>query len=250
MVVTPLSRLVFDARFEAVDSQVPLAPVRERPDGSFDNIDLHLKPGNSRVATLSVGFDRDTRADPILPYNGTRLAVLGEFGATWIGGSYNYTRALARFGKWWSLGSPTHVLSMHLSAGIVIGNAPLFDRLYVGDINKLLTPRAIGLVLSGQPARDILGTGTDEVVYGEIGGVAEVQYSYRRFRRSGLLYGGDLFFGVGLWGLGERSELQVRDTSVYRALPIDLLVDAGIRLDTEIGIFEISLANALGRVPF
>jgi len=35
---------------------------------------------------------------------------------------------------------------------------------------------------------------------------------------------------------------------VIDALPIDLYADAGIRLDTDIGIFELTLANALGRV--
>jgi outer membrane protein assembly factor BamA len=242
--------LVTDLRFEHLDADIGPALTRVDEAGTVHPVDLNLKPGVSRVASVSIGFDRDTRADPILPYNGSRAVLLGEFGATWLGGSYNFASGLAYAGKWWALGSVRHVLSVQGSAGIVLGNAPLFDRLYVGDLNRMLTPRAMGLVLSTRPARDFLGTSSDEQRYGEIGGVAEVQYSYRLFRRSKHIYGGDLFVGAGLWALGSLSELSTRDTSIYKALPLDLMVDVGLRLDTEIGIFELGLANALGRVPF
>jgi hypothetical protein len=61
------------------------------------------------------------------------------------------------------------------------------------------------------------------------------------------VFGGDLFVGAGLWSLAERRRL--RDRPLADALSIDLLVDVGLRLDSEIGIFELSLANALGRMP-
>jgi hypothetical protein len=32
-------------------------------------------------------------------------------------------------------------------------------------------------------------------------------------------------------------------------MPVDLVLDAGLRIDTELGIFEFTIANALGRVP-
>jgi len=34
------------------------------------------------------------------------------------------------------------------------------------------------------------------------------------------------------------------------AYPFDLTGDIGVRLDTMIGVFTASIANALGRVPF
>jgi hypothetical protein len=70
------------------------------------------------------------------------------------------------------------------------------------------------------------------------------------FRNRRLVYGGDLFVGAGLWALANADDLRVRDRDALRALPIDLLLDIGLRLDTEVGIFELSLANGLGRVPF
>ncbi len=247
---TPLSRLSVDLRFERVNANPPPAPTRTLSDGTVIGLDLGLRPGVSRVATVAVGFDRDTRPNPVLPATGDRLVVLGEFGATFLGGSYNYASALARYEHWWPVHTEEHVISLHLTGGLVLGDAPRFDRLHVSDMNRMLTPRALGLVVSTTPSRDFLGTSTADSDYGEVGGTIGVEYSYRLFRSRSHVYGGDLFVGAGLWGLAETEDLQVRDRSLYRALPIDLFVDAGLRLDTEIGIFELTLANALGRVPF
>jgi hypothetical protein len=51
-----------------------------------------------------------------------------------------------------------------------------------------------------------------------------------------------------VWGLAETDDLRVRDTNLYNALPIDLFGDAGVRLDTDVGVFELTIANALGRL--
>ncbi|HLL21323.1 MAG TPA: hypothetical protein VK427_04285, partial [Kofleriaceae bacterium] len=83
-----------------------------------------------------------------------------------------------------------------------------------------------------------------------LGGSATVEYAVQVFRGKGIkrVYGGDLFFGVGMWGLAETANLRARDTTVWDALPIDLYVDAGIRVDTDFGVFELTIANALGRL--
>jgi hypothetical protein len=45
-------------------------------------------------------------------------------------------------------------------------------------------------------------------------------------------------------------DLRVRDVSPGQAIPVDLTADLGLRLDTYVGIFTVSVANALGRIPF
>lgn len=247
--LTPLSRMIIDARIERVRAELPDAPTRVYSDGSVRRVDLGMRPGTSRVHTVSLSFDRDTRADPVLPFNGDRLLVYGELGASWMGGSYDYGTLLARYEKWWPVRSVQHVVSMHLTGGLVLGDAPLFDQLHVADLNRLLAPRMLGMVVATRPARDFLGTNTADQRYGQVGGSVEVQYTYRLFRRRKHIYGGDLFVGAGLWGLARTEALRVRDQSLYRALPIDLFFDAGLRVDTEIGIFELTFANAFGRVP-
>jgi hypothetical protein len=96
----------------------------------------------------------------------------------------------------------------------------------------------------------VLGTRADKPTYGDLGGTATVEYAARLFRGTGKdrVYGGDLFVSGGLWGLSETAALQIRDTSLWKSLPIDLYVDAGVRIDTEIGIFELTVSNALGRL--
>lgn len=239
--LTALSTLTVGGRLELVDAELPSAPTRTFPDGRVEAIDLHLEPGDSRVVTASLGFDRDTRPDPVLPYAGERWQLFAELGGPLLASDYTYGTVLAKYERWWSLGSPQHVISMHLTGGAILGDAPRFDRLHVGDLNRMVAPRALGLVVSTTPSLDLLGRSSDEAIYGELGGVAEAQYAFRLFRSSRHVYGGDLFVGAGLWSLARRDDV--------RALPLDLLLDVGLRLDTEIGIFELSLANGLGRIP-
>ena len=237
-------RLTALVRFESVQADLPAAPTRTLPGGQVVDVDLLLEDGHSRVATAGLLFERDTRPDPILPYAGDHLLLLAEVGAGPLGSSYDFASILGRYERWWQV-APRHVVSGHLVAGAVLGDAPLFDRLHVGDINRMVSPRALGLVVSTTPPFDFFDTGSDEITYGELGGLLEAQYAFRLFRSRKAVYGGDLFVGAGLWTLHATRELG------YDApdFPVDLLLDAGLRLDTEIGIFELSLANALGRVP-
>jgi outer membrane protein insertion porin family len=247
--VTSLTRVAADLRVEAIDAAVPVAPTRTLVDGRVVGVDLHLQPGSSQVVSLALGVDRDTRSDPVLPRRGSYLTAQVELGSSLLGGSYDFTALLGRYERWWPAG-PSGALGLHLAGGVVLGDAPRFHRIHVGDVNRLLTPRALGLVVSAEGAPNLLGTGIGDVVYGEVGGTAVAEYRRRLFRRSHTVYGGDLFVGAGLWALATRDDLAVRDTGVRASLPIDLVIDAGLRLDTELGVFELTLANALGRVQF
>ena len=48
--------------------------------------------------------------------------------------------------------------------------------------------------------------------------------------------------------LSGSAQVQLRDSSVYEALPVDLYFNGGVRLDTDVGVFELTIANALGRL--
>ncbi len=242
--LTSLSSIDLGGRLEQVRASLPDQPLQTLPNGETRPVDLHLLDGRSRVATVYAAYDRDTRADPVLTWRGDRLMFFAEAGSELIGGNYDYLSGLVKYQHWWPVRGHEHVLSAHLSGGMVVGDVPQFDRLHVGDINRMVSSRALGLVTSTTPSLDILGTSTDEISYGEVGGLAELQYSYKLFDSSSYVYGGELFVGTGLWTLVQTGDLDPRDSP-----PVDLLLDAGLRLDTEIGIFELSLANALGRLP-
>ena len=248
--LTALTRVMGALRIEQINAQLPVAPTQLLPDGRVVGIDLHLQPGASTVVTAGVTFDRDTRPDPILPHSGGYAAVSGELGAPLLGSDYQYATLLGRYEHYWPLRQDRHAIAIKLAGGVVIGDAPRFDRIHVADMDRMLTPRALGLVLSTAAPIDILGTRPDKPSYGDLGGSATVEYAAQLFRGKGKnrVYGGDLFFGAGVWGLAETNDLRARDVGLWNALPIDLYLDAGVRVDTDVGIFELTVANGLGRL--
>lgn len=245
-----LTRLSAGIRAEQLDATLPIAPTRALPDGRVVALDLRLDPGTSHVMSASFGFDRDTRPDPILPHSGGHLAFGAELGTVLFGGDYQFASLFGRYEHYWPLFGARHAIAIKLAGGVVIGGAPRFDRIHIADVNRMLTPRALGLVLSTAGPLDLLGTRPDKPPYGDLGGSASLEYAVQLFRGRGAkrVYGGDLFFGVGVWGLAEDADLRARDASVWSSLPIDLYADVGIRLDTDIGVFELTIANALGRL--
>ncbi|HEU0033458.1 MAG TPA: BamA/TamA family outer membrane protein [Kofleriaceae bacterium] len=246
--VTALTRLAVGLRTEEISTQLPVAPTLTLDDGRLAPIDLHLEPGKSYVTTGSFVYDRDTRPDPILSHSGGHLALGVELGAAFS--DYQFATIFGRYEHYWPLKNEKHAIAIKLAGGVVVGDAPRFDRIHIADVNHMLTPRALGLVLSTASPLDILGTRADKPTYGDLGGSATVEYAMELWRGKGKkrVYGSDLFVGLGLWGLAETADLRARDTSLGDAMPIDIYADAGVRLDTDIGIFELTVANGLGRL--
>jgi outer membrane protein insertion porin family len=246
--VSGLTRIAGGVRAESISTDLPNAPVQVLDDGRPVGIDFHLRPGTSTVTTLNFIFDRDTRPDPILSHSGMHIALGAEVGGPFS--DYRFATLFGRFDHFWPLRNEKHAIAIKVAGGVVIGDAPRFDRIHIGDVNRMLTPRALGLVLSTAAPLELLGTRADKPTYGDIGGHATLEYAIALHRGPGKkrVYGSDLFFGMGLWGLAETRDLLVRDRSLYNAMPIDIYADAGIRIDTDVGIFELTVANALGRI--
>jgi outer membrane protein assembly factor BamA len=230
-----LSSLILDARYERIEASLAGSGIET------DDLD-DLIQGTSHLTTIAIGFERDTRPDPILPYAGDRVLVVGESGK-FLPGDWEHVRLRASYQRWFPVKGQRHVVSLHVTGGVILGDAPRFDRFYLGDFDPLLSPRALDLVTSTRPPPDFLGTGAPDELVGDIVGAGGFEYSYRLFRGTNKIYGGDLFAGVGLVSLrpmdGDR-----------QGLALDLTFNAGLRLDTEVGVFELSLGNALGRIPW
>lgn len=196
-----------------------------------------LQAGDSKLVTFALGLDYDTRSDPILPADGQRLVAVVQAGGEGTGSDYDEVKLHLRWEGWKEI-ERRHVVSLHLDFGLIAGGAPLFDRFYVGDINPLLPDRKLDLVVSTRPTFDLLGRNAAAVRYGDVEVQSALEYAYQLFRGKKTIYGGDLFFGVGLFALGTRDDLRP-----------DLWLNGGLRLDTAIGIIEISVANFAGRLP-
>jgi outer membrane protein assembly factor BamA len=238
-----------DARGESVRATLPALRTRVLPDGTTEPIDFDVREGRSRLATLALTLDYDTRSDPILPRGGARVTASLEAGGPGIFGQYTFAKTLLQASKYFKM-PRGHALGLHLLGGAIFGNAPYFEQFYVGDLNVLLPRRALGMSFSTQPSRNLLGTSIAGHRYDDGAARALVEYAIPVWRRRGLVYGGDFFAAAGLFGMASKGDLDPPGGLTWKTLPIDLTADVGLRLDTYVGIFTISIANALSRSSF
>jgi outer membrane protein insertion porin family len=242
-------RLFADLREEAVDGQLPATRNRIYPTGLVKHIDFDVDEGGSRVGSLMLMLDYDTRPDPVLPRSGGRIvaSVEGAHGA--LGSTYDFVKAVVQASVYTRM-PHGHALGLHFLAGGLVGDAPYFDRFFVGDLNLLLPRRALGINFSTLASRNLLGTGIAGHRYDDFAARILIEYAVPIWRRHGFVYGGDAFAAIGMFGLASESDFRPPDDFGWNNLPIDMTADLGLRLDTYVGVFTISIANALGRSSF
>lgn len=217
-------------------------------DGRGERLDqarpaFGIPVGERWLAAGGLGVEVDTRSDPVLPVTGQHALVHGEAGRV-EGADEGFARVDARWRAWMPLRSATHVGSVSVAGAAVFGRPASFDRLWLADVDRLAAPRPLDLTVSTAAPLDLLGQAGDPVQNGELAGVVEFEYRYQLFRRQGLVYGGDLFAAVGLFALHADGR-----AGTPKGTLIDLTFDVGLRLDTMLGVFELGLANGLGRLP-
>ncbi|MEM6996477.1 MAG: hypothetical protein AAF721_38590, partial [Myxococcota bacterium] len=112
--------------------------------------------------------------------------------------------------------------------------------------------RELGLRMSTRNPIDVFGTGIDRRPYGDIFGRFDLEYVWPLFRRTRtrMFNGGDLFFGAGAFTLvgnaAERAEARAAGQPVT---PVGFNANLGLRLDTGLGTFKISVGSLLRRTP-
>jgi hypothetical protein len=248
--VTRALRVGVEVGGESVDARLPPPALRVQtfPNGTTAPIDFKVIEGSSRVATLAVTFDYDTRSDPVLPRAGARIIGTLEAGVP-PASSYGYGKAVVQASLYTKM-PRGHALGLHLLGGAIVGDAPYWDQFFVGDLNLLLPRRALGMNFSTQPSRNLLDTSIASHRYDDYAARVLLEYAIPVWRRRGIVYGGDFFVAVGLFGMASDGDLSPPGGLTWSKLPIDLTGDLGLRLDTSIGIFTISIANALSRSSF
>jgi outer membrane protein insertion porin family len=242
-------RMYLDYRGEAVSSDIPMGAVLREPDGATEPIRFGIIDGASILSVLALTFERDTRSDPVLPQAGSLLTVTGEFSSAIFGSSYDYFKIAGRYQHYFPV-KWGHVIALQIMGGVVFGEAPFFEKFFIGDLNDLLAHRALGLNFSTLPSLDVFGTSIDSKRYEEISARVSMEYIVPWFRGGRFAYAGDFFVNLGVFTLLSKNDFRVRDRSLSESFPVDLTLDAGLRLDTQIGVFRLSIGNALGRIPF
>ncbi|MBW2731067.1 MAG: BamA/TamA family outer membrane protein [Deltaproteobacteria bacterium] len=245
-----ISRMTVDYRGEAVEASVPRGAVWRHPSGRIDPIAFDIMEGNSVLSLVSAQVEFDTRSDPILPEHGWILTLGMDASTQLIGSSYSYLKLSSSYRHFFGLPWRRHILALGLLGGVIFGDAPFFEKFFIGDLNDLVPSRSLGLNFSTLPSRDFFGTSIDSMRYEDLALRATVEYIIPWFRGGEIAYSLDFFFRVGVIFLASKEDLMVRDRALGESFPLDLTIDAGLRFDTRIGIFRFSIGNGLGRVPF
>lgn len=249
--VLPTLTLGVDYRFERVDALVPKAPTWVKADGNLVPVDVGVRPGPHRLTSVHFGLVWDARDEVILAGKGARVAFDLQLSSPATGSQYEYVKLVIAGG--YSFRMPwRHWFTPSVSGGQIAGNAPVFERFYAGDLSAWTPGRELGIRYSTRNPIDVLGTGMDARTFGVLFGRFDLDYTIPLFRRARTrgVYGGDIFFGAGLFTLvGNAAERTQRKLADQRVAPIGFNANLGIRIDTAAGTFNISVGNVLRRTP-
>ncbi len=249
--ITPTLGIGADYRFERVNASVPDDAVWIRPDGTVTPQDLDVRDDVHRLTSLHFGLNWDARGEAFLVGKGGRVALDVQVSSPALGSSYEYVKIVAAGA--YSFRLPwRHWITPQLSGGQIAGSAPIFEQFYSGDLSDWVPGREQGLRFSTRNPIDVFGTGIDTRTFGALFGRVDLEYVWPLFRRtrSRGVYGGDLFFSVGIFTLAEDRKTRARRREEGDAVaPVGFNADLGLRLDTAVGTFNLSVGNVLRRTP-
>jgi outer membrane protein assembly factor BamA len=234
---------------ERIDATVPVAASHLR-GSTREPIDFSILPGQSWLSTLRAALSYDTRDSPFLPRRGWLASAAITGGVPPLGSGYGYARVELAAQRWWQL-PWKHVVSASLFLGGIAGDAPFFERFYVGDFTDLLPDRVLDLAPDRRQPPNLLNTDIIEVRYGDFAAKLEGEYRVPIYAGRRAIYGIDLFAAFGLWGVAARRDLTDPPsgyTGLHR-IPVDLTYNLGLRFDTSLGGATLAFSNLLGLIP-
>jgi len=239
-----------DYRLEQVDATVPTIASHTRGQ-TREPIDFDILPGRTVVSSLRAGLTHDTRDKPFLATRGTLASASITAGAPPLGSDYGYVRVELEAQRWIRLPWRSHVLRLDAFAGSIAGDAPFFEKFYVGDFTDLLPDRVLDLAPDRRQPPNLLGTSIIEVRYGDFAGRLGAEYRVPVYKGRGSIYGVDLFAAAGIYAVGTTREI-TDPASGYEGFaraPIDLTYNLGLRVDTYVGGLTLAFSNLLGLIP-
>ncbi|MCH9681541.1 MAG: BamA/TamA family outer membrane protein [Deltaproteobacteria bacterium] len=243
--------LAADYTFEIIESFLPTEPVRVTESEDVVALDLGLRDGVHRHTSVDFSLSYDARDELFLVGKGGRIVLDVQASSAATGSQYEYIKLVAAGA--YSFRLPwRHWLTPSASGGQISGKAPIFEQFYSGDLSAWTPGREQGLRYSTRNPIDVFGTGIDNREYGTLFGRVDLEYAWPLFRRTRTrgVYGGDLYLSLGVFTLmGDAAERSRRRNADQRLAPIGAAADLGIRLDTALGTFNVSVGNVLRRTP-
>jgi outer membrane protein assembly factor BamA len=243
------STFQLEYHLEQVTATVPTAASHLRGN-TREPIDFSIRPGKSVLSTLRASLTYDTRDTPLLTRRGLLAMATLTAGVPPLGSDYGYARVELAAQRWWEL-PWKHVVRASFFAGGIAGNAPFFEKFYVGDFTDLLPDRVLDLAPDRRQPPNLLDTDIIEVRYGDFAAKVEGEYRIPIYAGRSSVYGIDLFGSFGFWGVASRRDLTDPPSGYrgFRRVPLDLTYNLGLRFDTSLGGATLAFSNLLGLIP-
>ena len=240
--------LLGEGRFEAVHADWPTLRDRDLGQGQSEPIAFLVREGSSRLGSLALTLDLDSRSDPVLPRAGQHLVVSSGSGYARLAPSTPSSKQPRR-------ARSTSPCPWAMSSGCTACWAACWEThrtsiVSSSAISTYCCPRALMASISRPSLRATSSApSVADHRYDKLAGRLLLEYAVPLWRRHGLFYRGDAFAALGIFALTNPDDLRQPGASLGQRIPADLTADLGLRLDTYIGIFTLSVANALGRLP-
>jgi len=247
--ITVSSQFSLEYHFEQITATVPTVASHLRGE-TREPIDFPILPGKSALSTLRASISYDTRDLPFLTTKGTLAAAAVTVALPPLGSDYGFQRIELSAQRWWKL-PWKHVVRASAFAGGIAGDAPFFEKFYVGDFTDLLPDRILDLAPDRRQPPNLLGTDIIEVRYGDFAARLEGEYRVPIYAGRRAIYAIDLFAAAGIYAVASRRDL-THPPSGYQGfgrVPADLTYNLGVRVDTSIGGVTLAFSNLLGLFP-
>lgn len=239
-----------DYRFEFIAADVPRAGYH-RSFGEYRPIEFgHLLFGHSALSSILFGIVRDTRDSITLPSKGQRTAFEVELSSGALGSDYDFAKFTLSHDVHFRLGR-RHSLKLGLFAGFITGSSPFFNQFFVGDFSAFVPSRVLEMNFTHLQPNLLKKTMIGEMRYEDIAASINLEYSLPFYRGNGVVCGVNGFASLGIYFLTSKELLKYKPKGYSGAqlIPMDLTADIGIKVDTQIGMFVVSLANLLLLIP-
>lgn len=245
----PSDRLFLDYRLERLDASLPRAASHRR-GLDVEPIAFYLVDGPSVLSSVRATVVHDTRDEPVLPSRGWHILAFAEGSLAPLGSDYPYAKMVVRASRWFTL-PWQHVLRVEGIGGAIFGDAPLFEKFFVGDYSDLLPDRALELNFDRRPSPNFLGTVIPEVRWGDYAARVTAEYRIPIYRGKRTTYGVDLFASGGAFVLADKRDVTqpARGYSGVSKIPADLTFNLGLKIDTAAGGFTIGTSTLIGFLP-
>jgi outer membrane protein insertion porin family len=196
----------------------------------------YLKDGRSTLSSLTLKFERDTRNDFFLPTHGMLFEVSVELASRVVGSSYEYSKYMIRYEHSFPAFSD-HALRLTAVGGLIqdvgTSGSPYFSRFFVGDyslfwFDKGSLPRNVDLNFS------------DVADYGDVLASINAEYDIPIWSTGKFFYRAYLFGAVNYSYVTKAAFLSTKEEWSGKSIH-PFSADFGVKLDTQIGLFILSL---------